>query len=159
MIRRLVTLLAAAVLTTVTWVPGAHAVNLTGTWAGQQSCTSFGGSTLSFKLKPSVMLITQTGSTMVVRVDGVNGYNGFAIDDTKKPDDKGQVSFIGCSTDNVPGSPDAGQILIAKVKVNAVKQTGSLRGISTFESSANVGTCKWTYKRSNTADPSAVVCP
>lgn len=152
-------LFAAALLAVATWIPAAHAVNLTGSWLGQQSCTRFDGSSSSFKLKPSVMLITQTGHSMVVRVDGVNGYNGFVIDDAKKPDAKGQVSVILCTTDNMPGSPDGGQILIAKVKANPAKGTASLSGSSGFESSANVGICKWSYKRTDTADPAALVCP
>jgi hypothetical protein len=157
--RHLPSLFAAAVLTAATWVPTAHAVDLTGTWTGQQVCKAFNGSSAIFKTKPSEMLISQTGHSLTVRVDGLSGYKGRVVDDAKKPDDKGQVSVILCGTDDNPGSVAPGEILIAKVKANPIKGTGALGGASSFESAANVGTCKWVYKRTNAADPAAVACP
>lgn len=142
---------------------GASAFDLTGTWAGRWSCQGYDGSKFRSSSKDSVLRVTQTGSSLAVDLDdGLYRYNGGAIFDDKSPTTKGEIALVQCGTDNVPFDGPEGEIVRAKVKADAAKGTGSLKGVSLVEFSdieiTDVLTCKYSYKRISTEDPAVPPC-
>lgn len=141
--------------------PAAAAFDLTGTWQGRWSCQGFDGSKFRSFNNESVVLITQNGNTLAVNMDaGDYLYNGGAIPDTGAPTTKGEIALTQCGTDNLPLAGEDTEILRAKVKADAEKGTGSLKGLSILESAIpDVLTCKYSYKRVDTANPNVPACP
>jgi hypothetical protein len=132
----------------------AHAVDLTGTWNGKYTCTQFDGSSSKVTSPPdSVLLIDQTGATLSAIIDAGSGgtYRGATIDATAKPDAQGEAVFNACQTDAVPFSGGTGELVRLKVKVDPEKGTGTLSGVSYFETQTYLLTCKLKYKRVSTA--------
>jgi len=138
----------------------AHAFDLNGTWVGKWSCKGFDGAKFTDGNRDSTMLVTQTGNALAIDLDGGSyRYNGLAIADDAKPE-KGEVVLASCSIDNQPGANGLGELmrLTVKTKSGAVKAT--LKGISIFENPpTTVGTCKYSFKRTSTADPNVPGCP
>ena len=141
-------------------VTSAHAVDLTGTWNGSYSCTSFDGTTTKNKTKDSVLLIVQTGATLAAIIDDGSGgtYRGAAIDATAKPAEQGEAVFNFCTTDALPLADSASELVRLKAKVNPAKGTGTLSGVSYFEQPGNLLTCKLKYKRVSTAPTKFAGC-
>jgi hypothetical protein len=143
--------------------PAAHAFDATGTWEGQWSCKEFDGVKFTSKQKPSTLKITQNGSEVFTDIDN-GGYihDGHAIDDAKKPNDKGEMMLVDCVSDDNGADGFAEQIRVV-VKVNAAKGTGSLSGVSQYQDASlfgsSFGTCKYKYKRISTANPNVTGCP
>ena len=158
---RLAALSFVSLLAAVAIAPGASAFDLTGTWEGRWSCQGFDGAKFRSGNSESIVLITQTGTTLAVNMD--NGdylYNGGAIFDTGSPDTKGEVVLTQCGTDNLPLAGADGEILRAKAKADAEKGSGSLKGLSIFESAVpDIITCKYSYKRTSAANPAVPACP
>lgn len=141
--------------------PAASAFDLTGTWEGRWSCQGFDGVKFRSLNSQSTVQITQTGNTLAVNMDnGDYFYNGGAVPDAGSPTTKGEIALTQCGTDNVPlAGPDA-ELLRAKVKADPEKGTGSMKGLSILESAIpDVLTCKYSYKRTSTADPAVAACP
>jgi len=151
----------AVVLLLVT-ASAVHGFDATGTWTGQFSCKHFNGEKFTFKMKPSTLLISQSGSTVTADIDGFFRYNGAAIDDAKKPNEKGEILLIQCDTDNEAGAGFA-EMNRAVVKTKPSKGTGSFSGLSIVEGDfgdgPTFGTCKYKLKRTSTADPNVPACP
>ncbi len=103
------------------------------------------------------LLILQTGSTLVLSVSGFKSA-GVVYADDKKPDQKGQVGFVECSTTTVPDSSATNQVgrLVAKTKPGSPK--ASVSWSSTFENANLAGTCKGSYKRVDTTPPALSGC-
>lgn len=140
--------------------PSAQAYDLTGTWIGKYSCKGFDGSKFSSGSKSSTFAITQSGNTMAVNLDnGEYRYNGGAIPDTTKPE-KGEAVFLECSNSNVPFAAGESEIIRVAVKTKAGTVKATLKGLSIFEDDMfGVGTCKYTFKRVDTANPNVPGCP
>jgi hypothetical protein len=141
----------------------ALAFDATGSWIGQWSCKEFDGVKFTSKQKPSTLLITQSGSEVFADIDGGDYvHDGHAIDDAKKPAEKGEILLIECASDN-DGANGFGEIVRAVVKANASKGTGSFSGTSVYQDAgfgfAVFGTCKYKYKRTSTTDPNLTGCP
>jgi hypothetical protein len=147
----------------------AAAFDLTGTWEGGATCTSFfEGAKVKFKDAPTIQ-ITQIGDAIGLRADygggDVDFYTGIAHPDAKKPEEKGELALIACGTDSVAGNPgtfDEVGRFAAKTKVDKVKAT--VKGLSFFSDpgaeSPEAGTCKWKLTRVDTADAGiATECP
>jgi hypothetical protein len=140
-----------------------YAFDATGTWTGQFSCKNFNGAKTTFKMKPSTLLIVQAGAAVKADIDGGNFlYNGSAINDAKKPDEKGEILMVQCGTDNHGGQGFAEMVRLA-VKTNPGKGTGSFSGPSIIEGDFGNGyqfaTCKYSFKRTGTGIPTVADCP
>jgi hypothetical protein len=162
---RILILVIAASLTLGASVTPTHAFDLTGNWIGKWSCKGFDGSkfTSSSNLKPSTLAITQTGNTFGAVIDAAdpNGdytYNGFAILDGKSAD-KGEVTLLGCHLGTtLAGPPFDGELVRATVKTKTNTFKASFKGTSIFsDDSPEVGTCKYSYKRTDTPPPAPAI--
>jgi hypothetical protein len=143
--------IAVAVLASAT---SAGAIDLTGTWSGKYTCTQFDGAPSKVKSPPdSVMVIVQTGATLSAIIDEGSGgtYRGATIDATAKPDEQGEAVFNACGTDAFPLDGGTAELVRLKAKVNAENGTGTLSGVSYFETPTTLLTCKLKYKRTTTA--------
>lgn len=142
----------------------AQVPDLTGTWTGRWSCKSFDGTKFNEKNKASTLRITQSGGVLAAHIDGPLDpqffYNGAVIADDKKPDEKGEVVMNQCGTDNLPvaGSTES-EIVRAQVKTKLNSPKASFKGTSVFENDGpTVGTCRYSFKRLDTADPGIAAC-
>src|SRR5690242_483325 len=79
----------------------AAAIDLTGTWHGSSKCAGFDGTSFPIVHKDETLLIAQTGNALVLAVGGFASA-GVVHPDDKKPEQKGQVGFVECSTTNAP---------------------------------------------------------
>jgi len=145
------------------WAPATAslAFDLTGTWEGKWSCKIFSfGEKSKESEKDSVMQITQTGDTIFVHLDAVDRYSGVAIADAAKPD-KGMAGIAACSTDNdLVEFAGWDEIVQWKVKTKPDKGKGSIKGSSVWsDPGQHIATCKYKYKRVDTADPAVPGCP
>jgi hypothetical protein len=143
----------------------AQAFDLTGHWTGKWSCKDFDGGKFSEGVKTSTMDVTQVGGVFAIAIDANTDdftFNGVAVPDLIKPNEKGEVSFLSCHNTPVLSASGPGVELIrASVKVKADGKA-SFTGTSIFgNNSPTVGTCKYSYKRTaaNTADPGLAACP
>jgi hypothetical protein len=158
--------LACAWMFSATPAASQTAPDLTGTWAGRWSCKSFDGAKFNEKKNPSTLRITQSGTTLAAHIDSPQQppeffYNGAVISDDKKPADKAEVVLSQCGTDNHPvaGTTEA-EIVRAQVKTRPNSAKASFTATSIFENDApTVGTCRYSYKRIETADPGVSPCP
>jgi hypothetical protein len=133
----------------------AGALDLTGTWLGKYSCTEYDGTLSKFAVKDDEMRITQTGD--VFAVDSQNQFSGVSLPDAKKPETKGEAKLANCTTDNVM-SNGGDELARLSAKVDREKGKGKLRGSSIYTFPGGVGTCKWSYKLTDPANPNAVGC-
>ena len=154
-------LLVAASAAMVILAPAsAGAVDLTGTWVGTLVCKDlFQGAKITFKQKPSTVTITQNGNHLTLSRNGTATFTGFVLEETAKPDN-GRLAVSACGTDDVPGAAndDYDEMGDLTVKTKPSKGSGSIKGTSSFAEINEIGTCKWSYKRINTADPSVPGC-
>jgi hypothetical protein len=145
------------------------AFDLTGTWEGSATCTSFfAGEKIKFTDAPTIQ-ITQVGDAIGLRADYGGGdvdlYTGIAHPDAKKPDEKGELALIACGTDSIAGNPgtfDEVGRFTAATKLGKVKAT--VKGVSFFSDPGAVtpeaGTCKWKLTRIDATDAAiATECP
>lgn len=155
--------IACALGVLLTAAPAARAFDATGTWIGQYSCKSRDiDGKFTFKAKPSTAFITQVGSAVRINLDSEFFYQGTAFNDAKKPDEKGEVFVVECATD-FDATTGFAETLRAAVKTKPAKGTGSLSGLSVYQDLEDVGlpefgTCKFKYKRVDTADPGVGGC-
>jgi hypothetical protein len=155
------------VLGAVAFAPSAlAALDLTGTWTGKWSCKDV---TNGAAMKPGgtvTMTVTQSGGDANAILqwtlkDGSPGgsetYQGHVQEITAKPG-QGASTLIGCETR--AGSSLYAEALSANVKVTSSSAT--FKAVSTYEQ-ANIptvgGTCKYSLKRTTTADPGVATCP
>lgn len=143
--------------------------DLTGTWAGKLSCKSFAdGVAVKSVLEPTLEITQAPGGTEVgARLDfggPAEAFHGLANPDGKKPETKGQLALIRCSTDEVPGN-DVGIDEIGHFTVTTkAPEKGTLKGVSIYSAAgsapAEAGTCAWKWTRTSAADPSVPIgCP
>lgn len=158
---RLLAAAACSLLVSVAIPSTGSAFDLTGTWTGSWSCQDFDGSKFKEGNGNSTLLITQNGNEIAANLDGGDFlYNGGAIPDAQKPDEKGEVVLIQCGTDNLPFAGPEAEIVRAKVKTKLAGGQGSLKGVSFFENDlVLLGTCKYNFKRQDVADPNVSRCP
>jgi sucrose-6-phosphate hydrolase SacC (GH32 family) len=151
---------ALSALASASLASSAGAVDLTGTWEGSYTCQGFDGASFKAGNKTSTLLIFQNGTTFVANLDqGKDVYTGAVINDSSKPEALGEMVMNQCGTDPVPLAGAEGEIVRMKVKVDAAKGTGSLKGISILETPLpDVVTCKFKFKRINTTPGKFVTC-
>jgi hypothetical protein len=151
----------ASLLAPAALAPPVHAIDLTGTWAGKWRCQGFDGDKFTSTNNESTLLITQVGNVISASIDGGEFlYNGGAIDETAHPITKGEAALVQCGTDNLPFAGEEAEIVRASAKVNPDNGSGKLKGISALESAfPDVLICKYSYKRTDTADPAVPLCP
>lgn len=147
--------IAAPLLLFALFASPAAGLDLTGTWTGKFTCTEWDGSQSRFTEKDDVMAITQTGD--LIAVDSLNQFSGAVLSDLRKPLAKGVVKMANCNTDNDPAN-GADELAVLKAKVNRDKGTGKLKGASVYTGVGSFGTCKWSYKLTDPADPGATGC-
>lgn len=152
--------LASCVFVLSIAVPSVHAFDVTGTWVGKWSCKGFDGEKFTDGNPTSTMLITQTGDTMAIDLDGGSyRYNGRAITDVAKPD-KGEAVLASCAIDNQPGVNGLGELVRLAVKTKSGVVKASLKGLSIYENTPDVvGTCKYSFKRTSETNPNVLGCP
>lgn len=141
----------------------AAAFDLTGTWEGKQTCRGLSaGEKTSFSF-PSTLRITQTGTELALEVvsdAGTDVYNGIGIDGALNPL-AGEAYFVHCGTSDVPavGQDAFDESGRAVVKTKAEIVGGSFVGTSSFYNDfPEVFSCKWSYKRTDAADPGVAGC-
>lgn len=146
----------AVAFATISLVPRAHALDLTGEWAGSVNCVTHTDGEADQKLKADVVgLITQTGSNVRMVVNGVDGGLGFSAAGITLTDgvklEKGFVPMVDCGAqdDQVPN-------FFSLKATSSAEGKGSLKG--TFNaaiggSHANLFSCKLTLKRMTATDP------
>lgn len=137
--------------------------DLTGTWIGKFKCKGFEtGVKIRFPFAPTIR-ISQSGLRIGMSVDygtgDVDRYGGLMIPDGKKPLAKAQVAVGYCDTNSVLADDfDELGILVTTTKPPGVR--ASLKGTTLYSEGVadpEAGTCKWSYKRTSTADPSVPV--
>ena len=149
----------------------AYAFDLTGHWQGKWSCKGFSAPFMDHgKLvnkfasanATSTLAITQSGADFGAEIDGTFRYNSVGMNDAKD-DHKGEAIVLGCLDANT--LPTNGtEIVRAQVKTKAGTFKATFSGISVFGenfggSFPEVETCKYSYKRIDTTDPSIGACP
>jgi hypothetical protein len=140
--------------------PALFAFDLTGNWTGKWSCRGFDGAKYTESNKTSTMAVTQLGNTINVNIDdGDFFYNGGAIPDNGKPNEKGEAVLVQCGTDNLPVADPEGEVVRATVKTKLGSPKAGFKAVSIFENTGDVGTCKYSYKRQDTVDLSVPPCP
>jgi hypothetical protein len=139
----------------------AGAIDLTGTWVGDFKCTEFDGVKTKQPDPGQTLQITQTGNALNVEWGGASSFEGFAVADAKKPDNKGMAAIIDCDTTNdIASASTYGEMANLQLKVDRVKGKGKLKGSSLYTSDGDtIGECKWKFTLINMADPSAPGCP
>lgn len=143
-----------ALLFVLAFATPAGALDLTGTWLGRFKCTSYDGSKDSFTVTGDTLTITQTGDLLAVD----DNFSGFAIADAGKPLQRGEAMLGHCGTSNDP-SVGPSEIARLKAKVDRDKGKGKLKGRSVYTDGGNqIGSCRWSYKLMDTADPDAPGC-
>jgi hypothetical protein len=141
----------------------AAAIDLTGTWEGSFKCAEFDGSKFKFKDTDEILEITQSGTVLNVLWTTTSPdptpIQGIAIDDDKKPDQKGSAAMIDCDT-TTDLTSGYGEIANLQASVNRTKGKGKLKGKSIYTVGGDVvGECKWSFKLMDLADPGATGCP
>lgn len=133
------------------------AIDVTGTWTGEQRCKFFDGvqSNKTFGLSNQVK-ISQVDSRIAVETPGGVGsfYNGQVLNDATRST-KGRVVLAECrSAADLDGYNE-----MVYLAGTATDSSGRLRGESVFRSQlGEVGTCKWKLSRTNSADPQVTGC-
>lgn len=154
-------LLFAAVL--VLPSTAARAFDLTGTWTGKYTCKGSDGVKFKFSVK-GTLEITQVGDQIAMQLPfdgGADVYNAVAITDVSKPE-KGSIYYVHCGMSDVPGNGVSGFDEAGFANVNAkANGKGSFKGTTAWyftEPPPGGGNCKWTYKRTSTANPNVPGC-
>lgn len=147
--------------------PPTWAVNLTGTWAGEQNCRRYDGTKFFTSFPNDVMTITQHGSDLNIEAlvfDGVPAlhYHGHVIDDDAAPQVKAQASFVECITTESSLYQEMGRA--TKIDIKSDRMRANFLATSIFHQNfpvfpPDVGTCEWVYQRVSTADPGVAACP
>jgi hypothetical protein len=137
--------------------PPTSVPNLTGTWEGKATCEGFLAGEKDKYTCCEELLITQTGADLNLLTGGFL-YNGVVLPDADKPETQGEAAFIRCGTDDDLGGVDE-MGRATKVSVNLDNGKGTFTATSFSKGSADeIYTCKWSYKRVNTADPGVPEC-
>jgi hypothetical protein len=156
--------LAACLVASSANAGGQLVSNLTGTYAGSYTCkrTHSDGETDTFKHVPSELLINQVttynnGAFLDVTIDGVP-YSARSIDVGGAGSGKGVGAFVFCGGND---SAYLGDTEVEKFtfKLNAEKGTGTIKKSGLFNYTGDapgggeLGSCKGSWKRTDTAPP------
>jgi len=148
--------------------PPTWAVNLTGTWVGEQNCRRYDGTKFFTQFPNDVMTITQNGSDLNIEALVIEGepqlhFHGQVIEDDKAPEVKGQASFVECITTESSLYQEMGRASKIDIKSDGVR--ANFLATSIFHEQAfgpfpaDLGTCEWVYSRISTDDPGVAECP
>ena len=135
----------------------AEAVDITGTWVGNETCICFNNTDgkVTENFRNEEMLITQNGTDLNIMVFG-DLFNGNVIHHPTK-DDRGVAAFIACRTD--PNDNDSfGEIGLAELGLQG-NRAAEFKVESLWNASqTEICKCKWNFKRTDTGDPSVGTC-
>src|SRR5512144_2885706 len=125
---RSVTRVAAVIALLGLGAPSTWAVNLTGTWVGEQDCRRYDGTKFFTPFPNDTMTITQNGSELNVEALVIDGeprlrFHGRVIDDDAAPKVKGQASFVECITTESSPYQEIGRAAKIDVKSNGTGAT------------------------------------
>lgn len=135
---------------------GVPAFDLTGTWTGTESCTTFNGGKVKHKNVITVS-ISQSGNDLNVEMIGsINGpyFNGTAIADALRPL-KGGGSLVLCGSNSEDNG--FGEIVRLKATTND-EGGGKLKGFATGYALNIVEDCKYSLTRTHLANPNVAAC-
>ncbi|MEY4720206.1 MAG: hypothetical protein RL563_2824 [Pseudomonadota bacterium] len=156
---RLLILIVASLLSTPLL-----AVDLTGTWQGNFTCSGFNGRKFNYVEKNHTLQISQSDSALAAKwLEEKTDFSGFVIEDEKTPQTKGQVALANCKS-KADLTVDS-ELANLNVVINRPRGIGQLTGISIYTlpsvGQGNVvGQCKWNFKLVDTEDPQlSSVCP
>ena len=163
---RSVTRVAAVIALLGLAAPPTWAVNLTGTWVGEQDCRRYDGTKFFTPFPNDTMTITQNGLDLNIEALVIDGeprlhYHGQVIEDDAAPKVKGQASFVECITTESSSYQEIGRATKIDVKSNGTGAT--FLATSIFSENVppfppDLGTCEWNYQRISTADPGVAEC-
>ena len=132
-----------------------EAFNLTGEWIGTIRCQAFNGKQRSIPAMSSTLKITQTGGVLALRVEdgsGVRQYNGQAIDDTAQPL-RMRAVLIECRSSTSLNTYSE-VVHLSGSGGSRLSATSILR-----DQSGDIDTCRWTFQRTDAANPAVSACP
>ncbi len=148
--REIVRIVAAVALLGLAATNG-EAIDLTGTWEGTTICKGLDdGAKVKWASKTTVK-ITQTGSDLNMDFDGTI-YNGLVQSRATDPS-KGIAIGINCETS--PSLAEGNDHEMGHVTVDGDK----LKGVAVSASDDGFLICKFSGKRTSTADPGVGACP
>jgi hypothetical protein len=129
---------------------------LTGEWAGNIVCQTFDGTARRVPSVGTTMKISQVGSQLTVQTEDGNGvkhYNGQSIEQTGQPL-RVRALLIECrSTPSLDNYSEVVQLL------GSASSRLRLQGKSILRSqSGDIGTCRWTFQRTTSANPAVTGC-
>ncbi|HEV8715586.1 MAG TPA: hypothetical protein VGX03_22510 [Candidatus Binatia bacterium] len=141
----------------------AWAIDLTGTWEGTQVCQYFDGKSRVRNFPNDVMSISHTGNDFFFSTPLVDGavFHAQVIASAKSPANKAQVIFITCGTTEASAYQELGRA--ATLQVITHGSGARFEATSNFfqtdpDGSRFMGTCLWSYRRVDTADPGVGDC-
>lgn len=130
--------------------------DLTGSWIGEAVCTGFFAGEKYKETFTGTVNISQSGTDINMEFLGTV-YNGAVITDSKNSR-KGEGPFLTCNTEVEPIGA-FNEIGHMKVLVDNAKNKTSFNAVSVYAQGAgNVATCKWTFERTDPADPGVAAC-
>ena len=154
-------------------IPEATAIDLTGTWVGNQTCTIIsptGDKDSSGKIKGLTLKITQDAFDPTLHymyfVEVNRNYNGVVLDEFKPsgaPVPKAIATFVSCPT--ATATPGFADLPKGSEMVSANFQFGILdklaKGTSlVFAEDGSQQSCTWnTFRRVDITDPGIGPCP
>jgi len=129
---------------------GSHALNLSGTWQGTESCANFSGSPNRYKLSVT-LTISDAGASLNANLAGGSFLGGFQGTSTERffHTDAGEAGLILC------GSSPASDAAVVRLRAKTSGDEGSLRGTATGVDTVfgTYFTCKYKLKRTSPIDP------
>jgi hypothetical protein len=133
---------------------------LTGSWTGKWSCKSLEDGVATRLANGSASLVvTQRGQILHAELDGASRFRGVATQGAVKPA-KGLATLTECRTDPTRVVAPFDQVigLRASVKGSKARLVGSGPFLSDDGNRRQVGTCKYSFTRTDTADPAVPDC-
>lgn len=146
----------ATVVVMASLASSAHAIDVTGTWAGTKKCLNYASGTSTTKFESAVTVrLTQIGSQVNGEVDGL-AFSGIVLDDSAKPE-VGVVTLVHCGTAaNSEGIPT--EHFVMNVKANSEK--GKIKGsyVTAWVEFGINGRCTFKLDRTETTNPNISAC-
>lgn len=147
-------------------------LDISGTWVGKLQCKGYDGgnktTTILETSEPLIgpLFISQSGTDINMQIAGVL-YNGAVRADLGRPEKLVVGSFVSCQTsdDYSLGISEVGTFLMTFVEKNDLKTTFrgdsvyGLAGIPPGAPSQTFEACKWSFSRTDAANPLVGACP
>lgn len=148
----------------------ASPLDLTGTWVGQQTCTTWNGNLGGFSITDDKMTISQRGARLYIRslfdpsTQQPNLFHtGVLIPSLGDPRTEGEASLIACGTNTGSRYQELGRVTSIQLL-----RPGSREALFVAQSEYNqrdrvtgevaLGSCQWAYQRVSKEDPKNGAC-